>query len=226
MAIVKAPCFSLEARGNVGDICFSRMPSGAVVRSAWSGTQTATTPQTNQRARFSTVTKYWSDTLTPEQRNAWNQAAKSQVRMNRLDIPYRPSGYQYFCQLALNCKVAGVNIPTLPPDEAIAVLAKSFTYNIWFSDSIWKVELYFRGTGYQIPDSADGWQLWRAGPFDGGGRRPIECEWTILQNRITTYYWNDVNAIANKWYYYRARWQTDDGNVGNFWVIHLQKIEA
>jgi len=221
VGIVKAPCYSMEVSGNVGDICFSRMPSGAVVRSAWTGTQTSTGGQLTQRAYLTAASQAWSGTLTKDQREKWRKAAMSQVRMNRLQIKYVPNGYQYYMQLAIQGLVSGGNVVKEPPILAGEVQVTNISVSVRVG--YLQVYFYYNGlSGWERPIGSDAWQLWQAGGYDGEGRHPIEGEWRMIQSYVTSEQAKDYTVVSNKWYWYRCRWVLNDGRVGNYWMIQKQ----
>lgn len=69
-----------------------------------------------------------------------------------------------------------------------------------------------------------GVEYYRAGPFNSGGRRPLEGEWRFIRRRIPPGDHYDREAKELKWYWYRGRQISEFGDVGNWFTDQTQYI--
>ena len=213
MAKVKSPALSMMASGNLGDICYTRYRGTAVARSAWSGTQTATTDQLAQRAKMTLLSAAWGGTLNAGERTKWSELAKQLSFIDRVGNHYSPNGYTLFIQRNMNRLKLGLSMSNDPvegngaiDDSLNGVISKlSGTY----------IQSYCKTYQGNIIQST-AWELWKAGPFDSPGRTAIAPEYRLLTCVIGSKTYDDYAVTFCKYYWYRIRWIDKDGRVGNF----------
>lgn len=213
MAIVDGPALSLRASGNLGAICYAPWRSLKIARDVWTGTVPNTAKQVTQQGYLTTVSQAWGGTLTADERETWNGRAKTVIWSDRLGNPYIPNGYQLFMKWNIRRLVMGLAILTTAPGaqdwETVEYLYT--TYNV--GGAYAQAKLLDWGAGYP---SSYGLEYYRAGPYDSGGRNPIEGEWRFKKRTVPPNRYNDTTVVALKWYWYRARQIAQYGDVGNW----------
>lgn len=218
MAVVKAPALSLEASGNLGGICYSRWRSLQIARDTWTGTYPGTSRQLLINGYMTTVSKAWGGTLTADQREAWNEAAREQTWKSRLGGDFNPAGYMYYMKLNLVRAFIGLGISSLPP------IRKPPVYADWF-DVYWEPafgDIRGKLRDFVTGHYPDGVIYQKAGPYDSGGRRPIEGEWRHRTKRPPDFLFIDGDLVSYKWYWYRAKWYMFSGVTGNWFTEQVQ----
>lgn len=219
MAIVIMPAMSLQASGNIGSINFTRWKGINVARTTYVASYTPSLAQETQRGLLTTVAAAWGQGLSPAERQAWTDRAVDQVFKNRLGVEYQPSGYQLFMKWNLQALFFNQPVNTLPPNGPEPVYVWRVTAeNHPFFNAI-EVDME---KGNTVPVDADGFQIFRAGPYDSGGRRPIKPEYRFLTTVWMDYYYHDFGVNDTKWYWYKCRWFFGVGFVGNFWEVQAQ----
>lgn len=218
MAIVKGPALSLEASGNLGAICYSRYRGLQIARDTWTGTYPGTTKQLAINASMTTVSQAWGGTLLPAEREAWVEAAREQTWKNRLGGDFIPSGYMYYMKLNLVRAFLGLGILKMPPAKPTEVYADRFE-PVWMPA---KIQIWGRLQKFASGYYPDGVFYYRAGPYNSGGRSPIEGEWRFLVKQLPDVYFKDGDLVSYKWYWYRAKWYLNEGITGNFFVAQVQ----
>jgi hypothetical protein len=114
MALITNGPTALDVNGSIGGTTFARSRAGPTARSRTGPGNPATAAQSAARSALSQISKSWQ-LLTTAERNAWNAAANTQWRTNRLDRLYRPTGYQYYQQCNLELINRDEPLLTLPP---------------------------------------------------------------------------------------------------------------
>lgn len=218
MAVVKVPALSIDASGNVGGICFSKWRGLSIARDAWTGTVPNTSAQVIIQGYMTTVSQAWSGTLTENERESWRAAAREQVRLSRVKTPYIPTGYQYFMELNMQVIRQAFPVETLPPIAIIPYGFESIALT-WNVGKFW-VEVKFEEHLATIPTTHQG-EIWRAGPFDNAGRRPIDPEYKFLTYAPLLTGYTDSAVIQFKYYWYRCRWVENKGRVGNWFELQV-----
>ena len=219
MAIVEDPLHSSKASGNLGALCYVNNCSSTIVRGAWSGTQTNTSDQQTCKLNFATAVGDWSVILTQTQRESWENAARNVTLINRLGHKFTPSGRQYYLRIAMRLYYLGKANDYLPPTALSSALVTAFRD---ISRPTGR-RLIFE-CGYQTRTAADGWIVFRAGPYDSQARKATEPEFKKFTQKGLTWYTDDLTMIDTKWYWYRARWFFNDGNVGNWWYLQTRWV--
>ena len=222
MAVVDAPALSLRASGNLGAICYSRWRGLKIARGVWTGTYPGYEKQLAINANMTAVSQAWGQTLTPEQREAWNEAACEQTWKNRMGGDYVPIGYQYYLKLNLVRKFLGLGISVFPPTRHYPILALEFV-PYWYAGTM---SIKGRLTGYVAGQPPDGVLYDRAGPFDSGGRRALAGEYRFTFKKSHAATFTDYDLVSWKWYWYRAKWYLDSGVVGNWFYAQIQAQEV
>jgi len=214
MAIVDGPALSLRASGNLGAICYSTWRGQQIARAASTLVCPETTPQQKAQDAGGQAAIAWSGTLTAVQREMWEGFARSQRLINRLGLKWTPSGYQIYLKRSIQALILGGTIQTEPPVEIRAV--KVWTVTIEPTSSVGEAEIEM--TFEVAPNRPDVMQVFRAGPFDGGGRHAIAPEFREVQQVIDPFLWIDTGLTSAKYYWYRVRWGILEGVVSSNWL--------
>lgn len=210
MAVVKGPALSLDASGNLGAICYSSWRGLNVARDVWTGADPNTAKQQAHRALHKTVVQSWGGVLTEVQREVWRTAALSERRMSKIKTVYTPTGYQFFVQLNVQRARLGGALMTLPP---AAIDAYTWTiFETTFDNVMFQVDLKFLEE-LNAGAAEMSAEVWRAGPYDSGGRHAIDGEYRFVKFIQPIAQDNDVPAVLNKYYWYKARVIDDYGRV-------------
>lgn len=93
--LFKSPIFA-QASGSIAGTVFSRNAGGMYVRSRSNPTNPNTAPQQAVRDAMRTLVYRWSNTLTDEQREAWNTYAFNTPTLNKLGEPTHKTGQQMY----------------------------------------------------------------------------------------------------------------------------------
>lgn len=225
MAIVKNPALSSEASGNLGGICYSRWRELQIARAAWTGVVPNTPAQQTYQNCLDMAARWWSDFLSSAMRQAWRELATTMRWKSRLGTEFQPSGYHLWMKWSMQRCVLGLTLQVWPQTPEVQAYPTTFhvVYNIWAD----RIRLDMRdwvgsGDPYAI-------QYWRAGPYDGGGRRALQGEYRLKvnwTNPVANFQWFDLDVVLNKWYWYKARFVREWGEVGPFFYCHGQKVDA
>jgi hypothetical protein len=213
MAIVDGPAMSLRASGNMGAICYTRWRGMQIARKSSDLVFQDTTPQQKAKDAVGLASKAWSGTLTPEQRAMWEEYARSQRKINRLGLRWTPSGYHIFMSRSTQAQLFGGVIQVTPPISmrAVSVLSVSILARAEVGKA--SIEMTFPTAPYR-PDVM---QVFRAGPYDGGGRHAIAPEFLEVQQVVDPFNWIDTGLSSGKYYWYRVRWGLLEGVVSSNW---------
>ena len=214
MGTVKGPAYSLDASGNIAGICYTKWRGLNIARSVWSGTIPNTAKQVIIQGYMTAVSQEWSGTLTEKERQAWIDAAKNQNEVSKLGVNYIPTGYNYFMKLNVQRKRRGLTIMTMPPGAMIADDISDWLHI--YRVSVPDIRIYAFNMEVVAPDDFKV-EIWKAGPFDNAGRRPIKPEFSFLafQKFNSDYY--DIYITNGKYYWYKIRFSEVFGRVGGFW---------
>lgn len=184
-----------------------------MARDAWTGTVPNTTAQQVIQGYITTASQAWSGTLTEAQRQQWRDVAMGLTRVSRGMVKYIPTGYQYYMEVNMIRQRIGLAILTTPhefiPGGSIAEVVLSWD-GVLFRVLIKLTEVFNAAASNMRVD------VFRAGPYDNGGRRAIEPEYRFLkmwQNLVNGY---DDTAATSKYYWYKVRWLWDFGAAGNW----------
>ena len=189
-----------------------------MARDVWTGTQLNTPAQQVYQGYLTTISQAWSGSLTAVQRAAWEAAALGVRYINRLGNSYQPTGYLHY--LRLNLVRFTIN-PTLMADPPVGEFGASpGRWRVFqgVGDTYITIDMGDFGLG-QLPDVV---QIFKAGPFDGGGYRARRQEFRLITNQTFPYEYHDASYIAGKWYWYIARWAYETGFKGNEFYAQLQ----
>lgn len=209
----------MQASGNVGDINYTRHRGRSIARAASVPTGSPTPAQTSQRGRLTTTTKHWGADLTPGERATWDTAALETRFTDRLGQSYVPNGFQLFMKINLQANFLGGFLQKVPPDRP----ANPFVYMLQVGTHpfVQANEVWFMKS-YLVRVEADGFQIFRAGPYTSGGRKAILPEYRYLGMEKMNYYYYDYGVIDGKWYWYKVRWFFEVGYVGNWWESQVE----
>lgn len=209
MAKVNNPALSLSASGTLGAINYTVWRGQPIARAKTTLVCPMTTPQEKAQDAVTTASQGWSGTLTEAQRGYWEEFAKSQQLVNRLGNHYRPTGYLMYMKRSVQALLLGGGILTKPSLDAHDTIPS--TMSVIASPTPGEADLDFSfPAGGETPDLV---QVFRAGPYDGAGRKPIAPEFLEVQQIATPFSWTDTGLTSSKYYWYRVRWGWTDGVV-------------
>lgn len=219
MAIVKGPALSVEASGNLGAICYSRWGNLQIAKDVWTGTVPNTAKQVVIQGYMTSVSQAWGGTLSTADRQTWTDLARSIVWRSRLGDTYVPRGYQLFMKWNIRRKVMGLAIMLTAPVVQERVFVLDLNHGVYLTGPFIAVNLR-----KEVGVGVDGYgvEYYRAGPYESGGRSPIEGEWLFIDREVPPGVYKDYDVIVNKWYWYRGRQIAKFGDVGNWFQIQVQ----
>lgn len=190
-----------------------------VARTTYVPVYTPSGKQMGQRARMKDIAHRWGSWLIPGERKMWEDAAAEQVEFNRMGGEYKPSGYQFFMSINMMVSFIGGVFLYEPPVRPPAV----YVWRIYtIPHKMFNANEIGMEKKASIKVDADGFQIYRAGPYDSGGRRPIKPEYRYLDAVWYNYYYYDYAVTDKKWYWYKCRWFFQTGFVGNYWEAQVQ----
>lgn len=213
MAVVKGPALSIVASGNLGAICYSKWGELQIARDVWTGTVPNTTKQIAQQQLIKDCAQYWGGTLTDGQRESWRELAREITFRNRFGEPVHYSGYVLFMSRNVNRLRWGYAIMDLP--IAVGPYMKWSTIIIRSEASGYQIR--FQATGYSSGLAPDLLEAWIAGPYDSGGRQPIEPEFKIVgYDKVSPLVVFKTALSVGKYYHCRMR-LGDKAGVTSSW---------
>ncbi|OGC93993.1 MAG: hypothetical protein A2W25_11265 [candidate division Zixibacteria bacterium RBG_16_53_22] len=220
MAKVIAPALSLRASGNLGDINYTEWRGAAIARIKNPAVQPNTSLQLAQQANVAAAAAAWSTSMSEFERNTWEEIARNCKWSDRMSVRWTPSGYQLFMKFSVQALALGGSIQTIPtlPFPSTLPSRAQVTYNASIPRAEIILDTYPAG---QDPDLI---QVFRAGPFNGGGRRAIKPEYRQLGSVVTPFQFNDATVTPLKWYWFRVRWGFLIGIVGNWFEMQLECV--
>ena len=104
-----------EGRGQLGGVVGSRNRYGAYLRNNTSPVNPNTVPQQEQRSAFAIASRYWRDTLTAAQRDAWDQYAAMTPIVDVFGLKQTLPGNTLFCAFNSTMVRRGVAILAAAP---------------------------------------------------------------------------------------------------------------
>jgi len=221
MAIVKGPALSIDASGNLGNICYAKWRGLQIARAAWSGTPTPTQLQTDQKDIVVTACAAWSGTLNEAERQSWRAAAADQIRTTRVNTTYIPSGYQYFIGLSIQLLRQGFAIKKLPP-----VAMESYLHTYITADQVIGFDYCRTRFEGRVPSSPTTFQGedWMAGPFSVGGYHAQPYDYRFQEFRTLTSGNLYTDLGYGTYYWFKMRWIENSGRVGNWFEIQTHIV--
>jgi hypothetical protein len=150
----------------------------------------------------------------------WEEFARSQRFVNRLGLRWTPSGYHVYLKRSVQAILLGGVVQTEPPTaiKVVNVLTVSVVASVLPGEV--DVEMTFPTAPYR-PDVM---QVFRAGPYDGGGRKAIAPEYLEVQQVIDPFAWTDTGLTSAKYYWYRVRWGILEGVVSSSWYVQVLTV--
>lgn len=167
-----------EMRGSMGGITFSRNKGGNYARIRIKPTDPSSAAQMNMRVAMNNISRLWSQSLTAEQRTAWNEYAEVNPVPSRLGGWLTLTGHQFFC--GLNTRLAMVGSPPqLSPPTANAPSGVTITAS---GDELTQsIEITFAPaplpTGHRL---IAWWTLWRKPGTNPNLRQARVLAWSSL----------------------------------------------
>lgn len=208
MAVVKGPAMSMAASGNMGNICYSKWRELTVARSAWSGTVPNTSKQVTIQNRLTSLSQYWGNMLSEDDRSCWGAEARVAAFRNRFGEEVHYSGYVLFMSRNMNYKrwYTGTLIRPVASNGHMQYDGYVMEWSSVQNRFNWQIR-YYAMHGLPWPD---GHEAWLAGPFDSPGRKATEPEYLFVgyaldPNRLVLsigseygkYYWMGIRLIDN-----------------------------
>lgn len=206
MAIVKAPALSLEASGNLGGINYTRWRGRAVARSSWIPTIPNTGLQVAIQQFLSIAVTDWRTVITADQRQAWNEYAKTQTTIDRLGNVRIPTGYNLYVGRSIQRQRQGLGGLFDPPTDNQQEMGSEIRFAIAGAGNRidWFIALYFDQVN---PSTIEGWA---AGPFTSQARTPQSEEWRFVEYRSPPQRCR-LTVTPGDWWWFRVRVPTADG---------------
>lgn len=219
MAIVKGPCHSELASGNMGSVCYSRWRGRAIARDVWSGTVPNTSGQVEVQSYLTEAVNKWRNVLTLEQAEAWRSFAEEHPVVDRLGDIRASTGFNRFVSLWVRARCFGQTGVLDPPGSTI-VSTPTYMELKW-----WTYRFGVRLRDWMTSENTDLVDYWIAGPYDSVNRRALDQEYRqwLTTSAMGTRYW--VPPTEDKWYWFRGRWAMNDGRAGN-WLTGQAFAEA
>lgn len=217
MAIVDNPALSMRASGTMGAINYTIWRGQHVARARTTLVCPMTTPQEKAQNAVKSASQGWSGTLTESERQVWEETARSRKLINRLGNEYRPTGYLLYMKYSVQAILLGGSLLTAPPLESRSAMPTALSVAANAAPGKVDIDCTFE-VGYDQPDVV---QIFRAGPFDGEGRKAIAPEYLEVQQVTTPYSWQDTGLSSSKYYWYRVRWGWTDGVKSNNWYFQV-----
>lgn len=212
MAVVHNPALSTVASGCVGDINYTTFRGRSVARGRWTGVQTSTSDQLTARTYLTQVSQAWGGTLTAAQRAAWKAEAAVFTIRDRWGVERHPTGYNLFVRRNMHRKTYGysgwIYVPTLITIPMIRDLI--LTYQASYP----RCQVYLRDL--QSLSSFDGFDVWRAGPYSSPGYTAQKNDYLLIGWKKGSGAYNDTTITIGMYYWYKCRFFSQYGEVGNF----------
>lgn len=165
-----------EMRGSMGGITFSRNKGGNYARLRIKPTDPSSTAQMNMRVAMCNTSRLWSQSLTAEQRTAWNEYAEANPVPSRLGGWLTLSGHQFFCGLNSRLAMVGSN-PQLSPPTTNAPSGVSITVTGDELDQ--SIEITFAPAPLSIGHRLIAWwTLWRRAGTNPNLRQARVLAWS------------------------------------------------
>jgi hypothetical protein len=197
----------------MGAICYAKWRGQQIARAKSTLVCPETTPQQKAQDAGGIAAKGWSQVLTAEQRAMWEEYARSQRLINRLGLKWVPSGYQIYLKRSVQSILLGGAVQTEPPISERAISVLTVTIEAMSAAGEARIEMTFPTAPYR-PDVI---QVFRAGPYDGGGRHAIAPEYLEVQQVGDPFTWTDTGLDSGKYYWYKVRWGLLEGVVSAYW---------
>lgn len=142
MALVKYGGGIVQFSGSIAGNTFARNRSGNYVRSRTKPTNPNTARQNAVRGFLSTLTDRWSQTLTANQRTAWNDYGQNVVMKNKLGEDTKFTGFNHY--IRSNTWRLDLGQATIDDGPVIyEVPAKDGTVTVGFSEATQQVDFTF-----------------------------------------------------------------------------------
>lgn len=218
MAIVKGPALSLDASGNLGSICYTKIRSTNIARAAWTGTVPNTSDQVVIQGYMTDVSQAWGGTLSETDRQSWREKAKTEIRVNRLGVKYNITGYQFFMQINMALRTWELSIRNTPPVDLEPYFIKEMTISSLLSSEI-RVALLM----YNSITALKGTQWFIAGPYSSPGRNPIKPEFRQIAVRFGTFgvSLRETGFDIGSYYWVKVRGINKSGIHSGFWQMQI-----
>lgn len=178
MALVQLGGGVTDIRGSIGGTTFSRGAGGNIARARKKPVNPRTLLQNARRAVIANLTKYWSGTLTEQQRTDWRAYASGTSWTNKLGQSIQINGLAAFVRLNALRVLGGLTIVAAAPTAmghaggvSLAFAAESDTTKLQLAEP----------TGAFDKD-LDGHTLWIAGgiPVEAG-HLSLPSKWQFIQ---------------------------------------------
>jgi len=218
LAKVVGPALSLRASGNLGAINYTEWRGTAIARELNPCVQPNNPKQEAVQDKLASVQTAWGMTLSSSDRALWDELARTMSWSDRMSVRWTPAGYHLFLKTNCQALALGGVIQVTPPTSFPWTIPARF--DCTYVSSVPKIAV--RMDQFPVGEEPDLIQVFRAGPFDTGGRRAIKSDYRQKALQPSPYIYADTAIVALKWYWYRVRWGYKIGIVGNYFDLQAQ----
>lgn len=212
MAVVKFPALSFEASGNVGDINYTTWRGRAVVRATFTFSDPNTSAQQQVRAKLTTLSQAWGQTLTAAERETWHERAAVERFPDRFGELRNPTGYNLFIKWNMILLQIGVGMNK----SALAGILNTRPSELSVQDKVTngRITVNLKSFANITPDAiARAYYL--AGPYDSQGRRPIKPEYRFAGFSTGAGAFQINGLTLTKWYWAKGYAILASGQTSN-----------
>lgn len=212
-----------QASGSAGGLTAAKNLGGNYLRKRIKPLNPRSSAQSRARSQLAAASAAW-DLLTPTQRTAWNDAAKTKTVSNKLGEETKLSGQQWFCKINAFRYLNGQATVTTPPslsapamtfDEgSLSLDATTPELNVdvadpsaWRSNNNGRLAIFLSpGQSAGVTSPAGGFTYWAT--INGNTTTPVTAV-NVDGSAITPPH----SIIAGKVYFVRFRSADQNGNV-------------
>jgi hypothetical protein len=146
------------------------------------------TAMQTQQNNFSIVAKTWS-TISDSARLAWQSAAGTQTFYNKANLPYTPSGYEYYCYCNGSVQAFGGTLLTEPQNPLPSIDVNRIEYG--FDNTPGSLTIDLIGS---ITSGTKICNTFASAPNSAGATRPRGGYKLIGSHYLTTGFSNNLDA--------------------------------
>jgi len=212
MALVKNPLMSVDARGSVAGITFTKTFAGPVAKAKPIPTASIRGWRPTIRSIMGYLSRKWS-TLSDIERQAWRDWASTHPGTNKFGDPFIMSGANAYVMLnshALRLFTTGSDNdlpPELPPVSNIEWLIATTGAGV-----AGDIDLAWSELGVGI--AADKWEVQIAGPFQSQGRVEVKSRFHYVARQAgNVMAYTAPGLTEGFWYWFRVRYVAKDGQT-------------
>jgi len=212
MAKIKSPLMSLDAKGSVGGLTFSKVRGINIAKAKSMPARRFRTTQPRNRSILSFLSMYFAE-LTANQRLAWQQWAQDHPEPDSFGGTFILTAHQAFIKLNFNAvRLDDWSAKSAEPpiDEPAASLDDLTVETGTVAEGDIQVDWSLQGTG----DAGDYGEIQIAGPFMSPARQSIESRFRYIGSvagNVVTY--TAESLTVGMWYWLRVRYITAEGQA-------------